>query len=73
MPTYIYESIPQTPDEEPCYFEFEQRMADEPNAAHPETGVPPRRTFRGGFSVGTGRRLSGDSRGCCVSSSDCGR
>ena len=57
MPIYIYETIPQTPGEEPCYFEFEERMTDEPLTTHPETGVPLRRTFRGGFSVGSGRRL----------------
>jgi hypothetical protein len=49
MPIYIYESIPRLPDEEPSYFEFEQHMADEPFTTHPETGVPLRRIFRGGF------------------------
>jgi predicted nucleic acid-binding Zn ribbon protein len=68
---YIYESIPQTPGEEPCYFEFEQRMADEPFTTHPETGVPLRRIFRGGFSVGTGGQPSSGSGGGCGSSSGC--
>jgi hypothetical protein len=49
MPIYIYESIPQSPGEEPCYVEFEQHMTDEPFTTHPETGVPLRRIFRGGF------------------------
>ena len=71
MPIYIYESIPQTPGEEPCYFEFEQHMTDEPLTTHPETGVPLRRVFRGGFSVGTGGQPSGGSGGCCGSSSGC--
>ena len=71
MPVCIYESIPQTPDEKPSYFEFEQRMTDEPLKEHAETGVPLRRIFRGGFDVGTGRRPSGGSGGCCGSSSGC--
>ena len=71
MPTYIYESVPQSPGEEPCYFEFEQHMTDEPITTHPETGVPLRRIFRGGFGVRTGRRLSGGSGGCCGSGSGC--
>jgi len=72
MPIYIYETIPQTPGEEPCYFEFEERMTDEPLTTHPETGVPLRRTFRGGFSVGSGRQPSGGSSGgCCGSGSGC--
>lgn len=54
MPIHIYEDIPQTPGEEPRYCEVEQRMTDEPLTAHPETGVPPRRVFSDGFSVGTG-------------------
>jgi len=74
MPIYIYEGTPQTPGEEPCYFEFEQRMADEPFTKHPETGVPLRRIFRGGFGVGTGRLSSGGSAGgCCGSGSGCCR
>lgn len=69
MPIYVYESIPQTAGEPTEYFEFEQRMTDEPFTAHPETGVPLRRIFRGGFSVG--RRSPEDSQGCCGSVSGC--
>jgi len=71
MPIYIYESIPQSPGEEPCYVEFEQHMTDEPFTTHPETGVPLRRIFRGGFGAGTGRQSCGGSGGCCGSSSGC--
>jgi predicted nucleic acid-binding Zn ribbon protein len=72
MPIYIYESIQQTPGEAPCYFEFEQHMTDEPFTTHPETGVPLRRVFHGGFSVGTGRQSSdGSGGGCCGPSSSC--
>lgn len=72
MPIYIYESIPQTPGEQPRYYEIAQRMTDEPLTRHPETGVPLRRIFRGGFSVGMSRRPSGSSGGCCGPSSGSG-
>ena len=71
MPIYIYESVPQSPGEETCYFEFEQHMTDEPFTTHPETGVPLRRIFRGGFGAGTRRQPSGGSGGCCGSGSGC--
>ncbi len=72
MPIYIYESISEAPGEEPRYYEFEQRMTDEPLTVHPETGTPLRRIFRGGFSVGTGRKSSGgDGGGCCGPGSGC--
>jgi predicted nucleic acid-binding Zn ribbon protein len=40
MPTYVYETIPQAPDEEPEQFEVQQSMKDKPLKKHPETGVP---------------------------------
>lgn len=73
MPTYIYESIPQAPGEEPSYFELEQHMTDEAFTVHPQTGAPIRRIFRGGFGVRTGRPSSsgGPDGGCCGSSPKC--
>jgi predicted nucleic acid-binding Zn ribbon protein len=72
MAIYLYESIPQGSGEEPQYYELEQRMTDEPLTAQPETGVPLRRIFRGGFSVGAGRQTSGGSGGgCCGPTSGC--
>ena len=48
MPTYEYETIPQTDSERPMQFEIWQRMAEEPLTAHPETGQPVRRIISGG-------------------------
>jgi len=46
MPTYDYETIPQSESEEPTRFEVWQRMADEPLTEHPETGQPIHRQGR---------------------------
>ena len=49
MATYLYETIPSKPDEEPVTFEIQQSMMDAPLSTHPETGVPLRRVITGGF------------------------
>lgn len=49
MATYIYETIPPTPDEPPCRFEVRQSMNDQPLTRHPETGAAIRRVITGGF------------------------
>mgnify|MGYP006254185533 FL=1 len=49
MPTYVYETIPEFPDEAPQRFEIQQRMMDAPLKRHPETGVPVRRVISGGL------------------------
>ena len=49
MATYIYETIPQEPGEEPVRFEIQQSMRDDALTEHPETGVPVRRVITGGF------------------------
>jgi len=72
MPIYTHESVPRSPSEETCRFELDQHMTDEPFTTHPETGVPLRRIFRGGFGAGSGRRPSGGSGGCCGSNSGSG-
>ena len=56
MATYIYETIPQKPGEEPRQFEFVQKMTDPPLTHHPETGLPVRRIITGGSLItrGTG-------------------
>jgi predicted nucleic acid-binding Zn ribbon protein len=48
MTTYVYETVPQTPGEEPRYFEIQQSMKDRPLTRHPETGEPIRRVILGG-------------------------
>ena len=49
MATYIYETIPQSDDEEPVRFEIQQSMKDKPLKKHPEPTQPIRRVITGGF------------------------
>jgi predicted nucleic acid-binding Zn ribbon protein len=49
MATYLYETIPGKPGEEPVTFEVQQSMKDAPLTRHPQTGVPVRRVITGGF------------------------
>ena len=49
MPTYIYETIPQTENERPQRFEIRQSMNDKPLRRHPDTGQPVQRVITGGF------------------------
>ena len=49
MPTYVYETIPRSADEEPMRFEVQQSMNDAPLTEHPEHGTPVRRIVSGGF------------------------
>lgn len=51
MTTYVYATIPQSPDEAPRYFEIQQSMQDAPLTAHPETGEAIRRVILGGFGI----------------------
>jgi predicted nucleic acid-binding Zn ribbon protein len=54
MPTYVYETIPGSPDEEPRRFEVFQRMSDEPLTHEPESGEPVRRIITGGIGLKLG-------------------
>jgi predicted nucleic acid-binding Zn ribbon protein len=47
--TYVYETIPQQPGDEPRQFELRQSMKDAPLTHHPETGEPVRRIVAGGL------------------------
>ena len=48
MPTYVYETIPSGPDEQPRRFEVQQKMSDPALKADPLTGEPVRRIITGG-------------------------
>ena len=67
MPTYVYETIPESKDEEPTQFEIVQRMADDALTHHPETGQPVRRLISGGLSLPVSKK-----GGCCDSQCSCG-
>lgn len=64
MTTYLYETIPQTPEEKPDYFEIKQSMNDQPLTKHPDTGAPIRRVILGGFGIlGSGKSVKRPSSG----------
>jgi predicted nucleic acid-binding Zn ribbon protein len=54
MPTYVYETIPDDPDEKPRRFEVFQSMLDAPLAHDPESGVPVRKIITGGVGIKVG-------------------
>lgn len=68
MPTYVYETIPQSECEQPTQFEIVQKMTDAKLTEHPETGQPVRRVISGGISLPV--RSKGES--CCASQCSCG-
>lgn len=49
MATYVYETIPQSPDEKPERFEIQQSMKDDALSEHPENGKPIKRVITGGY------------------------
>ena len=49
MPTYVYETIPQTAGEIPVQFEVKQAMNDPKLIIQPGSGKPVRRLVSGGF------------------------
>jgi hypothetical protein len=51
MATYVYETVPQRPGENPRKFEVVQSMKDAPLQRHPGTGEPVRRLVTGGFGL----------------------
>lgn len=61
MPTYTYETIPQSPDEKPERFEVKQSILAAPLAKHPETGQPVKRVITGGLGF-LGRSTGGSHR-----------
>jgi len=77
MATYVYETIPQSPDEQPCRYEIKQSMNDRPLTRHPESGAAIRRIILGGFGImGTAKpqpakRPPSGSGGCCGGGCHC--
>lgn len=69
MPTYIYETIPHTPEETPERFEIQQSMHDAALTLHPTNGKRIRRVITGGFGVMGGASRSQDFE---VGPSGCG-
>jgi predicted nucleic acid-binding Zn ribbon protein len=71
MATYIYETVPDLPDDPVRRFEIKQSMMDAPLTRDPQTGQKVRRVITGGVGIVTGARSSskttcGTGRcGCC--------
>ena len=54
MPTYVYETIPENPADEPHRFEVFQRMTDAALTHDPDSGEPVRKIITGGIGVKLG-------------------
>jgi len=54
MPTYVYETIPEDPDQLPRRFEVFQRMRDASLTHAPDSGEPVRRIITGGIGLQLG-------------------
>lgn len=76
MTTYVYETIPQKPDEKPRYFEIKQAMNDKPLTKHPDSGEAIRRVVLGGYGVlSSAQKKSGkgpEAGSCCGGTGCCG-
>jgi predicted nucleic acid-binding Zn ribbon protein len=53
MAIYIYETIPETPEQPVHTYELRQSMRDDALTHHPETGEPIRRVITGGLGIMT--------------------
>ena len=69
MPTYLYETIPPTANEEQRRFELRQSMKDPALTHDPESGLPVRRIIQGGYLSGVKSTASNAS---CCATSGCG-
>ena len=71
MPTYVYETIPQSADEQPARFEIKQSMKDAALTTHPESGKPVRRVVVGGTGMMGGATSTQSSGGGCGTGCGC--
>jgi len=72
MPTYVYETIPQSTEEQPSRFEIKQSMKDAALTRHPESGKPVRRVIIGGTGVmGGGTTAQSSGGGSCGTGCGC--
>jgi predicted nucleic acid-binding Zn ribbon protein len=58
MATYIYETVPDSPDAPVRRFEIQQSMKEAPLTYDPHTGQKVRRVIAGGLGIMTGARSS---------------
>ena len=72
LPTYVYETIPQSAEEQPSRFEIKQSMKDAALSSHPESGRPVRRVIIGGTGVMGGSTTAAQSSGGGSCGTGCG-
>jgi len=69
MPTYIYETIPESCCANPTYYEIEQNENDAPLTHHPETRETIKRVLLNGQELIKNKENGGScgcgSEGCC--------
>ena len=70
MITYVYETIPDDPEDEVERLEWRQSISEAALERHPETGVPVRRVVTGGLGFTSSGGESAPS-GCCQGSCSC--
>jgi len=58
MPTYVYETLPETPGGVVERFELKQGMTEAPYTVHPVSGQPVRRVISAGFAPIGARRTT---------------
>jgi predicted nucleic acid-binding Zn ribbon protein len=51
MPTYVYETVPADPTQQPRRFEVTRKMSDTPLTHDPDTGEPVRQIITGGIGL----------------------
>lgn len=77
MPTYLYETVPDSPAVPPERFEVRQGFSDPALEVHPATGAPVRRVISGGMGLvmksAAGASLPEAAPGCGPGSCGCGR
>ena len=66
MPTFIYESVPESCCQEPEHYEIEQAADAAPLTRHPETKEPIKRVVIGGQEL-----VKADGGSCCCGSGGC--
>jgi predicted nucleic acid-binding Zn ribbon protein len=72
MPTYIYESIPESCCDDPKHYEIDQSEHDAPLSHHPETGESIKRVLIGDTAlVKQEEDKQGEEGDSCCGSSGC--
>lgn len=66
MPTYIYETIPESCCADPKHYEINQGETDAPLTHHPETGEAIKRVLLGGKEL-----IKQDESDSCCSGTGC--